>query len=181
MATKIGPCLLIILTTVWIINGFSTKKCNHNQLSDQLGKFTSCLNLEFLELVGQLLKDYKSQLKANNNSYDLTKGCPVIQKHSDNVAKCAMSLTSSCLDANITNLAKHVFIGAGIVCKNFEYVTRGFHPSFQSEKLKGWVEEYDRQSKTKQEIYSQTSFKSNIFWRWQAGDSFFIHSLSIGQ
>ena len=122
MATKIGPCLLIILATVWITNGFSTKKCDHNELSDQLRQFTSCLNSEFLDLVDELLKDYKGQLSANKRlSYDLKKGCPALQRHADHIEKCTVSLTSSCLDDKVTDLAKYAFEGTGIVCEILEH------------------------------------------------------------
>ena len=90
MATKSGVCLLIILTTVWITNGLSTTKCDHDQLSKEVEKFTSCLNSELSEFVDQFLKNYKEQLTAKNNSYDLNKGCPVLQKHSGNVEQCAV-------------------------------------------------------------------------------------------
>ena len=64
-------------------------------------------------LLGQLLNDFKSQVKANYNSYDLKKGCPAIISHSDNVKNCAITLASSCLDGKATDLVKHAFIAAG--------------------------------------------------------------------
>ena len=145
MTTKTGFCLLIILTTVWITNGFSTRKCNHNQLSDQVGQFTSCLNSELSDLVDQLLKNYKDQLTANNNSYDLKKGCPVLQKHADNVKECAVSLTSSCLDDKATDLVKHAFNGAGIVCENLQHLIIPEDISQQPKELRNWGDELGRQ------------------------------------
>ena len=121
MATKIGLCLLMLFTTVCITNGLSTTKCDHDQLFNQVREFTSCLNSELSELVDQLLKNYKDQLSANIHSYDLKKGCPALKKHSDNVMRCAVSLTNSCLDDKSTDLVKHAFNGAGIVCEDLEH------------------------------------------------------------
>jgi len=145
MATKIGPCLLIILTTIWITNGFSTKKCDHNQLSDQLEKFVSCLDWEFLELVDELLMDYKSQVKATNNSYDLKNGCPVLQKHADHVEKCAVSLTSSCLNDKTTDIVKFLFEYVCILCENVEYAIHPVRdPSLLPKKVKDWGAKSER-------------------------------------
>ena len=143
MTTKIGPCLLMILTTTWIANGLSIKKCDHDQFANQVEQFTSCLNLELSGLVDQFLKDYKAQVRANNNSFDLKKECPVIQKHTDNVAKCTVSLTSSCFDDKITDLVKHAFNGISIFCENLQYLIKPV--SFPPDKIRIWTYGFDRQ------------------------------------
>ena len=112
MATKIGVCLLIILTTVLTTNGFSTEKCDHHELSNQVGQFSSCLNSEFSNLVDQFLKYYKDQLSANISSYDFKKGCPALRTHSDNVKKCFMSLPSSCLREYVAFLTWMLFLAS---------------------------------------------------------------------
>ena len=142
MATKIGPCLLMILTAVWITNGLSTKKCDHNQLANHVKQLTSCLNSELSALMDQLLKDYKVQVRENNNSYDLKKGCPAIQTHADKVATCAVSVTSSCLDDKTTDIVKHAINGAGIICRNLEFY---INYSPDSLELRTWFSGFTKQ------------------------------------
>ena len=146
MARKIGPCLLMILTAVWITNGLSTKKCDHNQLANHVKQLTSCLNSELSALMDQLLEDYKVQVRENNNSYDLKKGCPAIQTHADKIAKCAVSVTSSCLDDKTTDIVKHYFNYAGIICRNLEYlIIRQGNVSPVPEELRTWFDGLQKQ------------------------------------
>ena len=145
MATKSGLCLLMILTTVWITNGLSTTKCDHDQLSNEVEQFTSCLNSELSEFVDQFLKNYKEQVTAKNNSYDLNKGCPVLQKHSGNVEKCAVSLTSSCLDDKATELVKQGFKGTDILCENLQIFIEQGDVSLQPKEVRNWGHDTDQQ------------------------------------
>ena len=152
MAMKIGFCLLVSLATIWITNGFSTEKCDHSQLSEKLQQLTTCFGTELSNLVDQLLKDFKEQVNANNNSYDLKKGCPAITSHSDNVKNCAIALASSCLDGKTTDLMKHVFKATSILCNNLLYIikppgtwhTHGYQPP---QELKNWIVEFENQLK----------------------------------
>ena len=146
MAMKTEFCILVTLATVWITNGFLTKKCDHSQLSEQLQQLTTCFDTELSDLVDQLLKDFKAQLNANDNSYDLKKGCPAITRHSDNVKNCVIALTSSCLDDKATDLVKHAFKATSITCDYLRFLitpTRDGSPLPQE--ISKWGVEFENQ------------------------------------
>ena len=116
MATKIGLSLLMILVSVWITNGISTKKCDDNEFSDQVGKLATCLDTGLSMSVYQLLKDYKAQSSASSNSYDVKRGCRVLEQLSQNVEYCAVSFTSSCLDMKSTDFIIQALKGVEVYC-----------------------------------------------------------------
>ena len=118
MATKIALSLLMILVTVWITNGISTRKCDDNEFSDKVGKLASCLDTGLSMSVYQLLKDNKAQLSAGSNFYDVKRGCQVLKQLSQNVEYCAVSFSSSCLDTTSTDFIKQALESVEIFCNS---------------------------------------------------------------
>lgn len=119
MASKIALSLLMILATVWITNGISTKICDDNEFSDQVGKLASCLNTGLSKSVNQLLEDYKAQLSATSHSYDVKRGCRVLKQLSQNVEYCAVAFTSSCLDMKSTDFIIQALKSVEVYCDIF--------------------------------------------------------------
>ena len=120
---KITWCLLTAIANVWMINGFSTDKCSHDEVADQIGEMITCLDTALPKSVDQIVKAFQSHLVSNNNVFELIHGCKdvnPIKKLADNIKNCAVSNSISCFNETLTNLAKEILNTPSILCDELE-------------------------------------------------------------
>ena len=132
---KVTWCLLTVIANFWMVNGFSTDKCSHDKVADQIGEMITCLDTALLETVDPVVKAFQSHLASNNNVFELIHGCKdvnPIKKLADNIKNCAVSNSISCFNetwpqtyktyklTRLTNLAKEILNTPSILCDELE-------------------------------------------------------------
>ena len=80
MSVDISGSISIVLTMFLVANGFSTDICDHDNLSDETRKAITCYETELLQVIDEILYDYRFQLHTNDNIYDIGKGCEPLNK-----------------------------------------------------------------------------------------------------
>ena len=105
MAGKINT-LYVVVIFVFLIssidffgtNGFSTKKCNHDQFKNQYLKLLSCQTGVLNKYVDMLVNDYKEQIETNG-IYDLAKPCQIYKRMLNvNGSSCLSAYYGECFD-----------------------------------------------------------------------------------
>ena len=132
---KITWCLLTAIANFWMINGFSTDKCSHDKLADQIEEMITCLDTALPKSVDQVVKAFQSHLATNNNVFELIYGCKdvnPIKQLAKNAKNCAVSNSISCFNetwpqtyktyklTRLTNLAKDILNTPSILCDELE-------------------------------------------------------------
>ena len=79
-------------------NGFSTKKCNHDQFKNQFLKLLTCQTGDLNKYVDILVNDYKEQIETNG-IYDIAKPCQIFkQMLNDNDKPCLSDYYGECFE-----------------------------------------------------------------------------------
>jgi len=95
---------LIWLSGSFLVDAFSTNKCDHDRLADEVRKLTTCTEKSLAKQVDEFLKNYKEQMKANDNVYDVAQGCEMIKKMSEDLQPCSSTYLNECFDDKIVQL-----------------------------------------------------------------------------
>ena len=107
---------LIYLTNFRLVSGFSTEKCNHDLLADQVSNLLTCYDDLVNKYVDMLVKDYKEQMERNDNVYDTAKACKILEKMIADEKPCLSPLYEKCFDVKISKITDELFKSATSFC-----------------------------------------------------------------
>ena len=130
--------LLLAFANFLMIDAFSTDDCDHDKLSDETQKATTCLDVVVSKAVDEILDEYKAQLKSNNNIYKVSQGCKLLKKFSQDAEDCVTKLDASCFGNSYSQWIKAYTYYPEFFCDQLQFKNGSF-PNLDPEKLEKLV------------------------------------------
>ena len=128
MVLKIITTVLFTLTYCWMVDGFHTDKCKHDELATQSKRYINCMHKSLVESTDHLLTDYRDQFIANNFVYNATKGCQIFMGSMIELKECRTAYLGQCFDYYPTELEDEMFDSLTKICET----------NFNTDKMGDW-------------------------------------------